>query len=170
MILHFNETIDEKAVDLLVQAYNSLHPEEKLEILFCSMGGANHCTEVLAHLINANADRTVLIGYGGLMSNGFKLFFKVACEKFLLPQTFGMYHLTRLDGGTVEFEGSVKHNSDYSEFMKKRMRSFDYLNETHDLVNFSEKELETIKSNYDCYIDTKRLEQMLKYNLKYLGL
>lgn len=168
MILNLNQQIDDKALNTLIDAYNSLRVTEDgkiepLDILFSSYGGSNSVAAAIIKVINSNADITTMIGYDHLCSNGFKIFFEVECPKEILGETRGMYHLTRNDG-LIVYEGNVTKNAEYDEFIKKELNSFSYLNRTHELVNFTDKELELIKNNKDAWFSTKRLQQMLKYN------
>ncbi len=100
------------------------------------------------------------------LSNGFRLFYAVECERELLDTTIGMYHLTRNEGGIRVYEGLKDQSHSYDLFVKKTLSSFKYLNSTHTLVNFTDKELEEIKNHNDMWFDYNRLKQMLKYNLK----
>ena len=174
MILHLRGYVNEEMVQTLVDSYNRLEMTkdgeiEPLDILFSSTGGSCASTAAIVYLINANKDITTFTGYEQLLSNGFRIFFEVECKKVLLKETRAMYHLTSLEG-LMYIEGNVAHNLEFENFIKSTMNSFDYLNDTNNLVQFTAKELELIKSGKDLWVTPKRLSQMLKFNLKYLNI
>lgn len=169
MILHLNGVINQDLLEKLIDAYNALPPETTLEIYLCSEGGENSTAAAMIDLINEHSDITVVKAYNLLASNGFKLFYEVTCEKYILPETIGMYHLTK-HPSLAHYEGNTKHNADYDEFIKKGLNNYSYMNQVKNLVNFTEAELKNIKLNYDVWFDTKRLMTMLKYNKTYLNL
>lgn len=169
MILHLNNEVNLEMLDRLADCYNSIHPEETLDIYFASVGGDIAVVYAMLDIIDKHKHRTRLFGYSHLFSSGFKFFFQANCEKKLLPHVDGMYHLSRVHG--VGFtEGAVIHNVEYENFLKKKLKTFPTLEDTAKYVDFTEEELERIKNNYDEYFTHTRLEKMLKFNKKYLGL
>lgn len=170
MILNLKDDINEGMLQLLIDAYNKLEftgtgELERLTIYFSSNGGENTSTAAIIDLINKNKDITTIIAYENLLSNGFRLFYAVECDRELLDTTIGMYHLTRNEGVRL-YEGLKDQNHSYDLFVKKKLNNFNYLNSTHKLVEFTEEELQEIKNHNDMWFDYKRLKQMLKYNLK----
>jgi len=170
MILNLKGEINEDMLQLLIDGYNKLEflgtgELEKLIIYFSSGGGENASTTAILNLINRNKDITTFIAYENLLSNGFRLFYAIKCNKELLESTIGMYHLTRNDSMRL-YEGLKDQNHSYDAFVKKKLGNFNYLNSTHELVNFTDEELEGMKNHNDLWFDYKRLKQMLKYNLR----
>lgn len=169
MILNINAEVNLEMFNNLVNAYNQLYPDDILDIYFASVGGDVSIVYAMLDLVDKNRDRTILTGYSHLFSSGFKFFFQANCEKKLLPQVDGMYHLTNIVGLKL-MEGAITHNSEYETFLRKKLKGFPTLDETSQFVDFTEDEIDRIKNNYDEYFSYNRLEKMLKYNKKYLGL
>lgn len=171
MIIHLEGTVNSEMVDKLIEHYNKLefiNAETNLETLtiyFKSGGGENASASVIIDLINNNKENTILIAYDQILSNGFKIFFEVICPKRIVPHTIGMYHLTS-HPNIIIYEGHTLETDPYIDFVKANMKGFNYLESVHKLVDFTEKELKDLKSNQDVWITEKRLNQMLKYNLK----
>lgn len=169
MILNLNNEVNLDMLDRIVDCYNSIHPEESLDIYFASVGGDIAIVHAILDIIEKNKHRTRLIGYSHLFSSGFKLFFQARCAKQLLPYVDGMYHLSKTFGVGLT-EGAVVHNGEYENFLKKKIKSFPTLEDTSKYVDFTEDEIDRIKNNYDEFFTHARLEKMLKFNKKYLGL
>lgn len=169
MIININGVIEVGVLDLLVNCYNSLPEGEKLKIMFSSEGGDNAIASAIVYLINCHASSTEIVGYGNLISNGFRIFFAVNCQKDILPQTLAMYHVSRFHGLTL-YEGTSRHNIEFENFISSSLKNYEYIHETHELVGFTDEELADMKQNKDVWFKPSRLKQMLKYNKKYLGL
>lgn len=167
MIINIDGEINSELVDTIVDVYNKLEEEEKLTILLRSNGGENDATSAILHVIHEHASATNIVGYGGLLSNGFRLFFEAKCSKQVLHDTHGMFHLTR-NAGIIIYEGGVTRNAEYDEFKRKTMNSFYYLEKIDKYVGFTRAEIKSIKANEDCFFNEDRLNEMIEYNKKKL--
>ncbi len=62
MILHLNNEVNLEMLDRLADCYNSIHPEETLDIYFASVGGDIAVVYAMLDIIDKNKHRTRLFG------------------------------------------------------------------------------------------------------------
>jgi len=172
MIMNFNDHLNRESFDYFVKTIDSFlmnrQEGEKLNIYFGSPGGINSIASAIIKLINDNKENIILYAYDQISSNGFKVFFEVKCEKMLIEDVIGMYHLTRIDEISIYEGGKMNNNNTYEQFARKSVSSFYYLNKVHKYVNFTKEELEDIKNHKDIFFNYNRLMEMYRYNKKYL--
>lgn len=158
MILHLEGDVNTEMVNALANALNA--NEEPITIYLCSPGGSVSSEQLLIHLINTNAERITLIGYGGLQSAAFTIFFKAECPTALLPYTIGMAHQA-YGLFQINEKGLPKDNEDkfYINSLKahhKEEMAF------YKSIGLTAEELKCISEGNNLYLPYKRMYQIWK--------
>lgn len=166
MNLVIEEEISSDTLKKLAEAYNELEtrPTPVLHIFFSSGGGDSTAGEAIIELINRYKEITTLTVYSFIQSMAFDIFFKVKCQRVILSTTIGMAHLHRWstnvkDGGT---------NLDYFDDFKKEVMKANLKPRIafYKELGLREDEIQWITDGEDLFLDAKRLEKMLKLQLK----
>ncbi len=92
MIVNLSGEVNYEMFDTLIKAFNGLTKDDNLHIYFSSEGGLTDVSEAIIDFINKNKDYIGITFYGEVFSAGMTIFLKTNCNKYILPDTRGMYH------------------------------------------------------------------------------
>lgn len=157
MILNISEDINSGSLNKLIDALNKLKDKEKLYLYLNTEGGEVDSMEAIIDIINQNCDIVELIGYGGLYSAGFVIFFSVECRKVLLPQTIGMFHLTfvKLETNGVSTKGIDRAMK--NSLKEESERTLKFCND----LGMTKKEISNIMKGEDIFFQYSRMIEFL---------
>lgn len=95
-----NELSREETIPMVVDFFNSVDPEEPVEIVVYSEGGDVNVAEYLAEVINERGNIT-LVGLGQINSACVLLFYYANCDKIIYDTTVAIVHKQRVENITV---------------------------------------------------------------------
>lgn len=159
MIFNWNGDITNDKFQKLIDTLDLLKVKEVMIIYLNSDGGDAEVMEALIHVINNNADRLSLIGYGKLYSAAFDVFFQARCQRDVLRGTVGMCHHMRIGmeiSKSNEYHGEDKANKDL--IMLQRLHAQKMMKD----MGMKNTEILRINKGEDVYFQTPRLLQFLK--------
>ncbi len=160
MILHLSGDVDYEMLDKLVKSFNNLTTTDKLHIYFsCPQGGLSDVSTAIVDFINKNKDYIGMTFYGELFSAGMVIFLSVQCEKKILPDTRGMYHLGWQE---MSISDTGKPTSQYDLFSMREMKKSKEKTVTFlKTTKLSEKEINSIKRGKDVYFSHERMLEII---------
>jgi ATP-dependent protease ClpP protease subunit len=159
MVININEVISKDVFDKLIQSFNTLKPEETLDIYFATEGGDVHYMEGIIDFVNKNSSRIRLFAYGEICSAGFDIFFRTKCYREILPATMGMAHFT---GVMVSSLGTTHTRKvDDKAYLAWAKKSNEDCIKFYSSIGFTKKELERVKKGEDLWFQIDRLNEFL---------
>lgn len=159
MILNLSGEVNYETLNQLVRGLNELRVGDNLHIYFTTEGGQVDVAESVIDIVNKNKDKIEIIFYGEVFSAGMYIFLKADCQKWVLPDTTGMYHYSWQE---VTIKEGGKPSSAYDIFAMKEMkraktRTVEYLKTT----KLTDKEVNSIKAGKDVYFSYERMLALL---------
>lgn len=133
---------DEKFIDMVTShsnefyydSYNNLR-QPYITIFISSGGGSGAASEILISLINSEPERFRVIAVDHIQSAAFRFFFEVECDKCILRDCIGMYHISRQEmemgfNSQPYFQVDKFLLKNYPEYMKRDLEWCDQLGMT----------------------------------------
>lgn len=133
---------DENFIDTVLNQSNEFYydfsnklRQPHVTIFISSGGGASAAAQILVSLINAEPERFRVIAVEHIQSAAFRFFFDVECDKCILKDCIGMYHMSRQEMD-IGFDGQPFFQLDkfllknYPDFMKEDLQWCDRLGMT----------------------------------------
>lgn len=160
MTINISGEVEYEMLDNLIKAFNLLKKGEKLEIYFSSPeGGLCSVAEAIIDFVNINKERIKIAFYGYNFSSGMHIMLRTECNKKLLPNTNGMYHLA---WQPMDISEGGNPTDAYGKFALKEMkdskaRTMTYLKTT----KLSDIEVNKIKKGQEVYFTYDRLQEII---------
>ena len=160
MIINLSGEVNYEMFNQLIKAVSELRKEDNLHIYFTTgSGGQTDVAEGITDLVNKNKEYIGITFYGEVFSAGMVVFLKTTCQKYILPDTTGMYHyawqqIAISEGGRATDPYGIFA---MKEMKKAKIRTLEYLKTT----KLIEKEIKLIKSGGDLYISYQRMLELL---------
>lgn len=159
MILNLSGEVNYEMLNQLVRSLNDLRQGDRLHIYFTTDGGQVDVAESIIDMVNKNKEYIGITFYGEVFSSGMYIFLKATCEKWILPDTTGMYHYSWQE---VTIKEGGKPSSSYDIFCMKEMkkaknRTIEYLKTT----KLTDKEINAIRAGKDVYFSYERMLALL---------
>lgn len=162
-IVHLEGSVDETMRDLVTNTLN-----EEWEVIFYlnSHGWKSQFAYQIVDIINKNKDRVTLIAVLQIASAAFRIFFESECKREILWETEWLAHMARMDvridankdiGSTDKWRVQEMKKQEKKEVQKLKM------------LWVSKKNRKLFLKGYDIYINTQKLQKMLKKHEKYLN-
>lgn len=160
MIINLTGPVDDLMVNRLIDVLN-IKEDIPHYVYLKTEGGDVTCQDAIIHLLNENADKCILIGYGYLYSAGFNIFYKAECPKTLLPDTLGMAHFA---ASFLRITETGKPNmSDPDAFYLKNLKiTKSKTMKFFKSLAFTEQELEEASDGKEVWFNTKRMNELFK--------
>lgn len=159
MTINISGEVNDSMVNRLIDSFNQLK-DDSLTIYFtCGEGGYTDYGEAVIHFINSNANKIRMIFYGENYSCGMIIFLRVKCEKSVLPDTVGMFHLPYLNV-SVSMGGIAREAQDkfhVRESVKAAKPIIDLLKKT----GLKKKEITKIEQGKDVYFSYNRMSELV---------
>lgn len=159
----FNNYLDyEDGKDDLEKLVNFLNENPGSRVYFGSNGGICWVMEIVLEIINEKCGE--LVAVADIQSAGFKLFFLAKCKKRLAPSTTGMFHLAGRKM-RITSEGRPDNEDDEFWFKETRKRTKEDI-KFCESIGMNENEVKKIKASRNVLFTQKRLNELLKFQLK----
>lgn len=157
---------DEKFIDLVLSHSNEFYydfanklRQPHVTIFISSGGGVSAAAQILVSLINAEPERFRVIAVDHIQSAAFRFFFEVECDKCILKDCIGMYHMSRqeMDMG---FDGQPFFQLDkfllknYPDFMKEDLQWCES-------IGMNAQEIEQIAKGDNVYFSPEQLRNFI---------
>lgn len=157
IIKTFYETeINEDFQKEITELYST---DKNVVIYLCSGGGFSWVADSVIDMINRNAERTKLIAYGQISSSAFRIFMEAQCSKEILPNTYGMFHLS-IRGITLN--DKKQPHAPLDNFINNHLLDADY-NTTLQLAEkwkFTQEEIDKLQKGEDVFFPYQRLVEI----------
>lgn len=157
IIKTFYETeINEDFQKEITELYST---DKNVVIYLCSGGGFSWVADSVIDMINKNAGRTKLVAYGQISSSAFRIFMEAQCSKEILPNTYGMFHLS-IRGITLN--DKKQPHAPLDNFINNHLLDADY-NTTLQLAEkwkFTQEEIDKLNNGEDVYFPYQRLLEL----------
>src|SRR5688572_14057354 len=149
MIVNLSGIVDNEMFTTLVKSFNDLKVNDNLHVYLTTEGGDADTAEAIIDLINKNKDYIGITFYGEIFSAGMHIFLKSQCQRYLLPDTRGMYHFSYQKLQIAEGGNGLDIYDRFciQEMKDSKSRTIEYLKSTP----LTEKEITGIKKGRDVY-------------------
>lgn len=159
----FDEQFMTKILDHVNEVYydtQNKQRQSRITIYISSGGGSVALQQILTDVINDQPERFRVIAVEHIQSAAFRFFFEVECDKCVLPNCIGMYHVSREDM-EIGMNGEPYHEVDkfllknFPEFMKEDLRWCES-------IGMTAAEIEGIASGKCVYFSTEDIKRLIK--------
>ena len=152
-----NGGFDPELTDRFIEFVNSM--EDKATIFLDSQGGEVPCARLICYVINTNPERFKIVANGMVCSSALWLLLAAKCEKEVLEDVTGLYHLP---GITARVAANGKHSNEFERF------NFEEMEKTVDAeldfclnAGFTMSEMRDFKAGKDVFFSSKRILQLI---------
>lgn len=155
--------LNEQALRDLSAFFNE-NSEEQITVFLDTNGGFSAYAHAMAIVIDAHNQPVKLIALNSIKSAGADLFFRVNCERVILPMTTGLVHCSGLRVRTAH-SGRIPdpiEQFDHSELKRGLDDELSFWR----IAGLSEKELKDYKAGRDVMLTTHQLKRMVEIQSK----
>ena len=153
MTQFFNGEITSESVVNLILALEE-DDAQQIDLYFSSeQGGCLADAEVLIDYLSTSIKDITLIGHWCLVSAALAIYLRAICKKRLLPDTYGMVHISDIDVSTK----AIKNKDPWQTHLLSDLEAHNkmWLKERRGF--FTRKEISYLKSGGDLYLPYDRL-------------
>lgn len=132
---------------------------QEVVIYLCSGGGFTWVADAVIDMINKNAERTKLVAYGQISSSAFRIFMEAQCSKEILPNTYGMFHLSVRD---ITLNDKKEPHSPLDKFVHNHLLDTDYSStlQLAEKWKLTQEEIDKLNNGEDVYFPYQRLLEL----------
>ena len=152
------EITDKVLIDFI--NFTNEYKENNINIFINSVGGNLAISKGLVYIINQEPIRFKLIALSGIYSSAFTMFLECKCEKIILDNCKGMYHLSHID---LNISTNKKGTYFEDEFIKSQLDY--YYNEEINFgskLNLTQSQMINLKAGKEIFFNTKQLRELIK--------
>lgn len=150
-------------IDPFIDFMNENHGRE-VKIFISSEGGDDEAFWILKSIIEQSKDLITLVANGEIMSNAFKLFYSLECNREIRPETIGMFHYSGFTPRILE------NNRPAFDEDKARLAVFKEKAEQTDAwcssIGMNKKEIRAVKAGKDVFFSNSRLNELFLHQSK----
>lgn len=157
---------DEKFIDTVLNQSNEFYYDSvnklrqpHVTIFISSGGGSGAASEILISLINSEPERFRVIAVDHIQSAAFRFFFEVECDKCILRDCIGMYHISRQEmemgfNSQPYFQVDKFLLKNYPDFMKRDL-------EWCDRLGMTAAQIEEIAKGNNVYFTPEQMQEFI---------